>query len=95
MDFDLAVLDYDRLNRAAHGLIANYGQNALAEAVRRAKNMRSAGCEGTAAAWEFICEIIRHRFGVNALVGGAVVSSLPEPEMSERVVTKFSFFDTP
>jgi hypothetical protein len=95
MDFDLPLLDYDRLNRAAHGMIANYGQDALAEAVKRARTMRSAGFDGSAAAWDFICEIIRHRVGGNALAGCAVASNLPKPEMSQRVVTKFSFFDTP
>jgi hypothetical protein len=63
MEGDLPLLDQDRVARAAEGMITNYGKDALAEAVRRARTMRSAGCDATAAAWECICEVIRVRAG--------------------------------
>ena len=63
MDTDLPLIDQDRIARAAEGMILNYGKDALAEALRRTKTMRSLGCDATAAAWERICEVIRVRAG--------------------------------
>ena len=63
MDTDLPLLDHDRIARAAEGMISNHGKDALAEAVRRAQTMRSAGCDSTAAAWECVCEVIQDRSG--------------------------------
>ena len=63
MESDLPLLDQDRIARAAEGMISNYGKDALAEATERARTMRSAGCDATAAAWECICKVIRVRSG--------------------------------
>jgi hypothetical protein len=63
MDTDLPLLDHDRIARAAEGMISNHGKNALAEAVRRAQVLRSAGCDSAAAAWESICELIQVDIG--------------------------------
>jgi len=63
MESDLPLLDQDRIARAAEGMIANYGTDALAEAVRRAQSMRFSGCDATAAAWESICTLIKVRAG--------------------------------
>ncbi len=61
MDTDLPLLDHDRIARAAEGMIANHGKDALAEAVRRAQTMRSAGCDAAAGNWERVCEILKVR----------------------------------
>lgn len=63
MDAELPLLDDDRIARAAEGMISNYGQGALAEADRRAKTLKSSGCDSTAAAWESICKLIQIRAG--------------------------------
>ncbi len=63
MDTDLPLLDHDRIARAAEGMISNHGKNALAEAVRRAQTLRSAGCDAAAGNWERVCEIIQVRIG--------------------------------
>ncbi len=93
MKSDPPLLDHDRYTRAAEAMIANYGSQALAEAVKRARAMRSSGCDTTADTWDYICKIIRARFGVYALVGRALTPDLLEPEMAEGMVTRFSFFD--
>ena len=67
MDTDLPLLDHDRIARAAEGMISNYGQGALAEADRRAKTLRSSGCDSAAGTWESICELIQLRIGGYAL----------------------------
>jgi hypothetical protein len=95
MTSDQPQLDHDRYARAAEAMIANFGTQALAEAMRRAEAMRSSGCDTTADTWECICKIIRARFGVYALVGGAAAPDLLGPQASGRVATKFSFFQMP
>jgi len=90
MDFDLPRLDYDRLTRAANTMIANYGKDALSEAIRRSQALRKAGCETTATTWESICKIIRARLRVSALLADD-----RNLETSHRVAKTFSFFNTP
>jgi len=63
LDPDLPLLDPDRIARAAEGMIFNHGENALAEADRRAQTLRSAGCDAAAGSWERVCEIIQVRIG--------------------------------
>ncbi len=67
MDADLPLLDNDRITRAAEGMIANHGKDALAEAERRTQALRSAGCDTAATTWERICELIQLRIGGHAL----------------------------
>ena len=67
MDTDLPLLDHDRIARAAEGMISNHGKDALAEANRRAKTLRSSGCDSAAVTWESICELIQLRIGGSAL----------------------------
>ena len=63
MDADLPLLDHDRITRAAEGMIANHGKDALAEADRRAQALRYSGCDAAAGNWERICEILKvHKF---------------------------------
>jgi hypothetical protein len=95
MDLDLPLLDHDRLTRAAQELIANYGKDALAEGQRRARTMKAEGCDGTAGTWEYICQIIRARLCVDAIIGNAVGPNPPAAEKSHRVTSGFSFFETP
>lgn len=94
MDTDLPLIDNDRITRAAEGMISNYGKDALAEAVRRAQTMRSAGCDPTAVAWERICEVIEGRLGGLALVEPA--STLPQFDRPQQAKEPFkaSFFET-
>jgi hypothetical protein len=61
MDSDLPLLDQDRIARAAEGMISNYGKDALAEAVRRVKTLRSTGCDAAASTWESVCKMIQVR----------------------------------
>ncbi len=63
MDADLPLLDHDRIARAAEGMIANHGKDALAEAERPTQTLRSAGCDAAAGNWERVCEIIQVRIG--------------------------------
>jgi len=63
MDTDLPLLDHDRVARAAEGMISNHGNDALAEAEKRAQTLRSSGCEAAAGNWERVCEIIQVRIG--------------------------------
>ena len=63
MDTDLPLLDHDRIARAAEGMIYNYGDGAMAEAARRAKTLRSSGCDSAAATWEKVCTLIQLRIG--------------------------------
>jgi hypothetical protein len=60
MGIDLDV-NWDQINRAAEGLISNYGEDALAEGEKRAQSMRTAGCYTAAVTWESICELIKNR----------------------------------
>jgi len=94
MTSDQPPLDHDRCARAAEAMIANFGTQALAEATRRAQAMRSSGCDTTADTWECICKIIRARFGVYALIGGAAAPDLLGPQTPCRLENKFSFFQT-
>ena len=48
MDADIPLLDHDRITRAAEGMIANHGKDAMAEAERRAKTLRYSGCDAAA-----------------------------------------------
>ncbi len=63
MDTDLPLLDHDRIARAAEGMISNHGKDALSEAEKHAQNLRSAGCDTAAAAWESISELIQVDIG--------------------------------
>ncbi len=71
MDTDLPLLDHDRIARAAEGMIANHGNDALAEAERRAKTLRYSGCDAAAGNWERICEILKVRRFVLAVTHSA------------------------
>ena len=61
MDTDLPLLDHDRIARAAEGMIANHGKDALAEAERRTQTLRSAGCDAAAGNWERVCGVLKVR----------------------------------
>ena len=63
VESDLPLLDHDRIARAAEGMICNYGDGAMAEAARRAKTLRSSGCDSAATTWESICKLIQLRIG--------------------------------
>ncbi len=97
MEADLPLLGHDRIIRAAEGMISNHGKNALAEAVRRARILRSAGCDSAAAAWESICEIIRVRIGGSALVESTVAAKLSQPDRlrGAEATLKASIFERP
>ena len=56
-------INWDQISRAADGMISNHGRGALAEAERRAQNLRSAGCYSAAVTWESIFELIQDRIG--------------------------------
>ncbi len=71
METDLPLLDHDRIARTAEGMISNHGKDALAEAVRRAQTMRSAGCEAAAGNWERVCGILKARKFVLAVTHSA------------------------
>ena len=58
MDFDI---NWDQIDRAADGMISNYGNDALAEAEKRAKAMRLQGRHTAAVTWDSICEHIKVR----------------------------------
>ena len=60
MDIDLDI-NWDQINRAADGMMDNHGQDALAEAERRAQSMRSEGRYNVAITWLRICEVIKER----------------------------------
>jgi len=95
MDADLPLLDHDRITRAAEGMIANHGKDALAEAERRTQTMRSAGCDAAAGSWESIFELIQGRIGEYALVGSKVAPNLSQTEMYRRATMTASFFEKP
>ena len=71
MDADIPLLDHDRITRAAEGMIANHGNDALAEAERRAKTLRYSGCDAAAGSWERICEVLKVRKFVLAVTHSA------------------------
>jgi hypothetical protein len=54
-------INWDQISHAADGMISNHGKDALAEAERRARTLRSAGCYSAAVTWEFICKHIQDR----------------------------------
>lgn len=60
MDLDVDV-NWDQISRAADGMIASYGEDALAEGIRRAKTMRTAGRYTAAVTWDSICNLIKYR----------------------------------
>ena len=60
MEVDLDV-SREKLSRAADGMISNYGEDALAEAKRRALSMRSEGRHTAAATWISIYKLISNR----------------------------------
>ena len=94
MDIELPLIDNDRITRAAEGMISNYGKDALAEAVRRAQRMRSAGCDPTAVAWERICDVIQGRLcGHTPVEPASTLSQIDRPRRAEETV-KASFFET-
>ena len=61
MEDDPPLLDHDRIIRAADGMISNHGKDALAEAKRRAQNLRYSGCYSAAVGWDIICDHIQDR----------------------------------
>jgi hypothetical protein len=61
-------------------MISNHGKDALAEAERRARNLRSTGCYSAAVTWESIFELIQGRIGEYELVGSKVAPNLSQPE---------------
>ena len=71
MDADLPLLDHDRIARAAEGMIANHGEDALAEAERRTQTLRSAGCDAAAGNWERVCGVLKVRRFVLAVTHSA------------------------
>ena len=71
MEADLPLLDHDRIARAAEGMIANYGKDALAEAERRTQTLRSAGCDAAARNWERVCGVLKVRSFVLAVTQSA------------------------
>ncbi len=73
-------INWDQISRAADGMISNHGKDALAEAERRAQNLRFAGCYSAAVTWESIFELIQGRIGEYALVGSKVAPNLSQPE---------------
>jgi hypothetical protein len=87
-------INWDQISRAAEGMISNHGKDALAEAERRARTLRSAGCYTAAVTWESIFELIQGRVGEYALVGSTVVPKLSQAEMSGRATLQGSFFET-
>ena len=93
-DIDLEI-DWDKASRAADGMIFNHGKDALAEAERRARTMRSAGCYSAAVTWESIFELIQDRIGEYALVGPKVAPNLSQTEMYRRATMTVSFFEKP
>ena len=92
-DIDLDI-NWDQMSRAADGMVSNHGKNALAEAKRRAKTLRSMGCHSAAVTWDIICKHIQGRVGEYALVGSTVAPKLSQPELLGRATLKGSFFET-
>ena len=64
-------INWDQISRAADGMISNHGKDALAEAERRARTLRSAGCDAAAGNWERICEVLKVRRFVLAVTHSA------------------------
>ena len=64
MDINLDI-NWDQISRAADEMVNNFGEDAVAEAERRAETMRSAGRYTVALTWESICQIIKDRLPVN------------------------------
>ena len=88
-------INWDQISRAADGMISNHGKDALAEAERRARTLRSAGCYSAAVTWESIFELIQGRIGEYALVGSKVAPNLSQTEMYQRATMTVSFFEKP
>jgi hypothetical protein len=63
MESDELQCEFDRIGRAAEGMIANYGKDALAESARRAQTMRVVGCTSSAEVWENVFQVIQGRIG--------------------------------
>jgi hypothetical protein len=49
----------DGIHRAAEEMITEHGSEALAEAKKRARTVRSEGFESLAKTWDLICAVIR------------------------------------
>jgi hypothetical protein len=54
-------INWEQASRAADGMISNHGKDALAEAKRRAQNLRYSGCYSAAVGWDIICKHIQDR----------------------------------
>ena len=63
MDLDHLKINWGQIHRAADGMIANHGEDAVAVAEGRAQAMRSAGRHAAAVTWDCICESIKNRIG--------------------------------
>ena len=88
-------INWDQISRAADGMISNHGKDALVEAERRARTLRSAGCYSAAVTWESIFKLIQGRIGEYALVGSKVAPNLSQTEMYRRATMTASFFEKP
>ena len=60
MDIEIDI-DWDKIGRAADGMVSNHGSSALAEAERRAAAMRGQGRLTAATTWDIICKQIKAR----------------------------------
>lgn len=52
-------IDHQGIVRAAEEMISDYGEEALAKAKKRARELRSEGFESVASTWDLICEVIK------------------------------------
>ncbi|MGI9328767.1 MAG: hypothetical protein ACR2PZ_26365 [Pseudomonadales bacterium] len=66
MSIDLDI-NWAQVGRAADEMVSNFGEDALAEAEKRAKSMRSAGRYTAAVTWESICQLIKDRTPLNVI----------------------------
>jgi len=60
MELDLDV-NWDKISRAADGMILNYGEDALTEAKKRADTMKVARRYTAATTWDSIYKTIKDR----------------------------------
>ncbi len=93
MDVNLDI-NWDQISRAADGMISNHGKDALAEAERRAQNLRFAGCY-SAVAWESICELIQNRISRHAPVECTTDPKLSQPGKLRGVEAALGSFFCP
>jgi hypothetical protein len=73
MESDELQCEFDRIGRAAEGMIANYGKDALAESARRAQTMRVVGCTSSAEMWESVFLVIQGRIGNCPIPGSTLL----------------------